>query len=333
MRVPLIIWTLLIVWASLYPFKFIPVAAAGFIWDPPQGVSDWVDLVANIFFYIPFGFLAMAEWNGKRRTGILAVTLAGAILSVAMETAQIYVPTRDSSMRDLVSNTTGAFTGCCLWLKVRRFYFPKLFRLRPTAWIFIFFWLLWQLFPFMPELRRYKITEFLQQLHSFAFRGREFGDIFIASVFLCAFTVGREVNRNAAASGAYRLERAEIGSAVLFPVLAIQWMVADINFSSARIMAAIAGVVVYLVWRPSTRRGWATMGGIVLAWAIIRELYPFDRSLPPVSFLPFGSFEAAVDISIRSLAGRLFLFSAAATALLRSIKTQSEIVIVGPAAP
>ena len=72
------------------------------------------DLVANIFFFLPVGyFSAMFLW--LRRMKIVRIitlsVIAGLLLSVSVELLQIFLPSRYSSMVDVLSNTAGTAIG------------------------------------------------------------------------------------------------------------------------------------------------------------------------------------------------------------------------------
>lgn len=81
------------------------------------------DFLLNVIGFIPLGFLYFLERvkAGKKslpRSATEAVML-GVALSLAVELTQAWLPTRDSSMADLIANTAGALTGAAggiLWL-------------------------------------------------------------------------------------------------------------------------------------------------------------------------------------------------------------------------
>lgn len=70
-----------------------------------KGVADFI---LNVILFAPLG-IALAHANER----FLRVCLAGALLSGAIELAQLYIPGRDSSLGDVLSNTTGAAAGYC----------------------------------------------------------------------------------------------------------------------------------------------------------------------------------------------------------------------------
>jgi VanZ family protein len=109
----------LVVYASLYPFTgwrsqgHNPWA---FMWAPwPQywtGFDAWVNFVG----YLPLGLLLMMAFSrlvGGGVAWLFAVVLASG-LSLAMEVAQAYLPSRVPSQMDLVLNAGGAAAGATL---------------------------------------------------------------------------------------------------------------------------------------------------------------------------------------------------------------------------
>jgi len=105
-----------VVYASLYPFsgwrlpnddatKFL---SAGW---PSYVVSS--DVVLNILAYMPFGLLLTLLWMVRVPRWVAAVlTLAaGMLLSLSIEFAQAYLPTRISSNVDVLTNSIGILAG------------------------------------------------------------------------------------------------------------------------------------------------------------------------------------------------------------------------------
>jgi len=106
----------LIVYASLYPFAN---------WRD-QGIAPWLfltapwpkywtgfDVVSNVLGYMPIGFFLTlgALRTGHMRWAVWVAVPVAAALSLAMETLQIYLPSRVPSNLDLVLNILGAALG------------------------------------------------------------------------------------------------------------------------------------------------------------------------------------------------------------------------------
>lgn len=79
-------------------------------WIPFSHGLHPLDLIANVLLFTPFG--AVFAW-GRRRSAITRAVLAGALLSLAIETYQVYCHGHFPTMTDVVTNLTGT------WLAAR----------------------------------------------------------------------------------------------------------------------------------------------------------------------------------------------------------------------
>jgi VanZ family protein len=109
------LYGLAIVYASLQPF-------ANWMAPPPDTpyflFAAWpprwarYDVVMNFVAYFPLGFLVALVPRGRRPLERVAIAVgAGALMSLAMETLQMFLPTRDASIADFLSNASGAAFG------------------------------------------------------------------------------------------------------------------------------------------------------------------------------------------------------------------------------
>jgi VanZ family protein len=109
-------YLLVIGYASLQPFR-------GWRW-PPEDILHFVtapwprfitlqDVAVNFAAYVPLGLLLSIGWGARYgpARGAIAASLAAALLSVAMEAAQMFLPARIASNVDLLANTLGALLG------------------------------------------------------------------------------------------------------------------------------------------------------------------------------------------------------------------------------
>lgn len=162
--------TLLIVYGSLYPWRFdFSRGHAGALWILLHAWPRvwnrfiWRDAGVNVAIYAPFG--AAAFRSLARRMGAAwampAAVLLGAALSASMEMLQVYVPGRDCSLLDLATNTAGAAAGAlafAVWRAdvERRPANGQWIPRRPYtgAILLLAFWAGFQWYPFFPSLGR-----------------------------------------------------------------------------------------------------------------------------------------------------------------------------------
>jgi len=136
----LVAYVLLVVYASLYPlagWRAPGGPAWGFLLAPwPRYVTGF-DLAANFLGYVPYGLLAaLAARPPLGRTGAsLLALLTAAALSLAMESAQSFLPARIPSNVDVLANMAGALCGGVsgAWLAPRLLGDGPLRRMRAEA--------------------------------------------------------------------------------------------------------------------------------------------------------------------------------------------------------
>ena len=153
----------LIVYGSLYPFSFATVEGAGpleLLKTMSFSRTTRSDSAANVLLYLPLG--ACLTWLLVARLGgllaAILATLVGAVLSFAIEYAQLYETRRVASLFDLLFNTIGAFVGAWIALAIaatgRRLHASPLAGLlrHPVASALLFSWICYRLAPFVPVL-------------------------------------------------------------------------------------------------------------------------------------------------------------------------------------
>ena len=107
-----------IVYASLQPFTGWvapepPVRYFLWHWGQRWAVAD---AVFNVAAYVPLGAALVIAWPNRwsLKAKIAATLVLAAMLSIGMETAQMWLPSRDASVRDVLANSVGAFVGTLL---------------------------------------------------------------------------------------------------------------------------------------------------------------------------------------------------------------------------
>jgi len=92
--------------------------------DPHPYFSDTGDVLINVLGFIPFGFFFYIYRDQTRpggwvRNAVVTVTLSG-LISLTIELIQVYLPTRSSSLTDLVCNIAGSLIGAVIALLTLR---------------------------------------------------------------------------------------------------------------------------------------------------------------------------------------------------------------------
>ena len=116
-----LLFTLFIFYGALIPFDFVfsneqvIQRIKNFNWMPfvdADGSRHSIpDIVQNILFFIPFGFLGVLSFARNKFFAVFAVTFFGFIISLNVEILQLFTRNRNTSVTDLASNTIGAGAG------------------------------------------------------------------------------------------------------------------------------------------------------------------------------------------------------------------------------
>ena len=86
-------------------------------WDEFQpSWSYWKNVLINIAGFVPLGFVFCAYFVSVRRMNraVFATIALGAAISLTIEVLQAFLPTRDSGMTDIITNTLGTGIGAML---------------------------------------------------------------------------------------------------------------------------------------------------------------------------------------------------------------------------
>jgi VanZ family protein len=314
-----VITLMFIVYGSLYPFALrarplphgiLDVFLASLAQRPGRG-----DTIANVLLYVPFGlFLALvlpARFGAGARS--VGTTGAGFVLSAAIEITQLYDVGRHTSLYDLITNTTGAALGALVAVCGRHVLaIPAGSTLAdPAAAVFAVSWVGYRLAPFVPTLNFQALKDTVKPL------------------FLSPTLTGRDVLRH-------------FVSWLLFATLteaALEWRhrwlslwltfvgieTARLFLVGARITPAelVGGALACLLWA-LPRRGapaWLMVTVLLTVTATIIEglaPYTFRPTPAPFHLIPFyGFLGGAVELNVRSLLQKLFLYGGLVWALTR----------------
>lgn len=160
---------ILILYGSLFPFRFAALGEIGFI-ELVESLrfqrTSRGDLVANVLLYMPFGLCLVLAWPARwRRPAALAWTvLLGTLLSVGVELLQVHESSRVSSLTDVLINAIGTLAGgliAIVYLALgTTLRIPGIAagRPEPVPLGVLLLWLAFRLAPFVPTIdwQKYK---------------------------------------------------------------------------------------------------------------------------------------------------------------------------------
>lgn len=315
----LLLVTVLILYGSLYPWRFhakaLPASPLWMLlhaWPRPFHRTDLLDGAINIPLYVPFGmffFLAMSE--ARPRAARAALAAAGAmLLSTCVELAQLFDSGRVTSLYDVVCNTVGAVIGVGLARS-----FPGAISgaineieskgaFRPTsALALLYLWAGAELFPLIPSLRLSTLhvkLAILRQPQNWPSR-----DVFesfagwLALAFLVEALAGR--------SKALRLAPAAL------LIIPFKLLIAGRTMTGYEVVGALFGIAAWVLLGASLKaKGMA--GLFALIAMVAAGLTPFRFASQPqhftwIPFLPL--LEAPWESAFQILLEKSFLYGAA----------------------
>lgn len=112
---------LLILFTTVYPFRFFPVE----VQDLSRNIDlrilrpgATIDYTRNVLLFIPIGFGVGALMTKRRSsftTTLVLVLFVGLLVALSVEVMQLFLPDRETSVADILSNVSGAFLGFLLF--------------------------------------------------------------------------------------------------------------------------------------------------------------------------------------------------------------------------
>lgn len=289
---------------SLYPWEFLlHPKLSGLQWTPLTTRRPLMDAALNVLLYIPLGAAGLLSVR-RRWVGWSIALTAGCSLSGAIEWVQLWSTQRYGTYTDLLANSAGTLAGATAahlaarWGWFERWNDPKRdsrWRIRPGTEPLFGFWMLWQMFPFIPWISLPRLTGLANLTAPWSWLTMA---ECLAGFALLRLAMGRT----------YWLWAA-------FAALPAQAMLIDRALSPAALAGAALG------WVLAERGLWEKIRPEVWlpAWLVFEELRPF-RLAPKHAFawIPFSTwYEASSGNYYAVVFGKLFLYTAVVWSLRR----------------
>ncbi len=295
---------------SLYPYQFhVPASGVGPVatlldsWaDPP---SSFGDLVANILLYVPLGFLGALTMSSGWGVRLGMMSLAGLLLSTAVELAQFYDPGRVTNMSDVYLNTFGATLGAIaalLFGAVPRYRPMSKIKFHPIPILLLTAMLGYHLFPYVPTIDLHKYWLSLRSIilapHASPYQVLRYLALWLTTCCLIGAITG------------YRRSRGLVPFFVAC-VFVSKILIEGLVLSLPEIIGAGLAVAFWLV-AGRRRRAAILLAAAVLSAAIVAErLEPFEFQATARAFgwLPFRSFlDGSLEVNTMSFLEKFFLY-------------------------
>ena len=318
MRRFLLLIVAIVAYGSLYPWNFEFTSAAG---DPVRILlhgwpGEWNryvlrDIILNVMVYVPLGLLAVLVFR-RRRSHAFAVAAAiafGFLLSVTMELLQVYVPGRDSSLLDVLTNTLGAAAGASFAIYfeggIRGLMRRRDGQFRAAATLLLLVWAVSELYPLFPEIGRSHVRQELALL--FRFRGLSLVETWANAAEW--FAAGLALD-------ALFARMRTFGLAIAMMCVPAQLVITSRTLTLAEIAGALLALGLWhFVARESRARWCAWMLGSAI---LLRQFQPFYfLAIPqPFSWIPFAAtLESTREAATAIIARKAFDYGALIWAL------------------
>ena len=286
--------TFLIVYGSLYPFRFEGADVAGLrdlmdrlTWAP----TTRSDIAANVLLYLPFG--ACLGWMLAARLGgpvaIALASVAGLLLATCIEAAQVFETRRVASLADLVYNGVGALAGGALAVLLRaarrqlRHHPLHQVIAQPIAAALLLLWAGYRLAPFAVSLDP---SEWLASFGPLREHPGAWIDLQAVSGYLVAWLVVSQAIATLLPRSAPVATLAGLMALLTCCTALISGKHLDPNDMLAM---AVALAIAWPLSRLQAHRSAALLAWVTAAWLVFEGLEPFDFRLDPDVFglVPF----------------------------------------------
>lgn len=311
-----------VAYASLYPFELralAPDAFAQLLATASHPIDSWINLLSNILFYMPFGFLATTALRRaeiKPISTAVGITIAGAALSVLMELTQMHVAGRLSTFADIYPNTAGAGFGACLGVAARLWAIrPRggIASIAPVPALLLALFLAYRLFPYVPSLDVHAYWRAVQPLIVHP-RLELFEMLHYAVMWFAVAVLLRRLSLPWQVPGLALL--------LMGAVWVAKILILHNQLTASEAVGGIAGLIAWAILGRAGDRRVAAMTALVLGlWIVASRLTPFVFTAHSSAFgwVPFAALmQGSMSINTIALLEKSFVYGTMLWALGRA---------------
>lgn len=302
----------LIFYGSLYPFDFdfssVYYLDTSGLLGGDRVVTRRGDVLGNIGLFVPFGAVGMLALGSGRSTAarVVLLILAGFFVAAAAQVLQLFLPSRDAALGDILWNLAGCALGAAVVAPaaVRSRLLVQVGTALPLfPLLLLACWAVGTLAPFVPSIDLQAYKESVKPLFALPsilsvpfLRG-------CVTWLVLAWLVNRHWPQWAA--GLW------LACAALATVLA-RIVIVQNSISASEILGIVLALMLWPALRRQRRATAYLLAGVVLL-VVVASLEPFD--FQPVarafSWIPFsGGLSGSMLVNIKAMATKAFLLGA-----------------------
>ncbi|WP_423823721.1 VanZ family protein [Salinisphaera sp. SPP-AMP-43] len=301
-----------IVYCSLYPFRFhaahLGDALSALLSHRHMNQQPLAGLISNVVLYLPLGIFAVLALRPRhgRLQSVLAATLFGSVLCIAMELTQFFDWRRVTTLTDVYPNAAGTAIGALIGLAISvpaRFGLGRALRREPIAAVLVALFFVYRLFPYLPTLDAglwwYAITPVFIQPQLDLYAIARYAALWAAIAFWLSRLTAGPTRRWALPI--------TVGIMLLARVLIVNNRLDPSEIAGIAIVLASGPLLMARSARPMAMRLFVALAGIILG----AHLWPFHWQAGGDSFgwLPFAwLLHTHPEIYTRSIVEKAFVY-------------------------
>ena len=305
---PLVLVAILISYGSLYPFSLTwPRSleqALGELFARPQWWTSLSDVAANVLLFVPLGVAIVVAIIGRPHAGAwrLVWIALSLVLALALQVAQVFVPSRAAALADVLWNGVGLAIGLLVGNAARALLQRRGVggdRLAIASMLALAFWAGWRLWPFVPTIDFQHFKDSLKPLllHP-AFNLWSFASMAVSVAMLAALV------------SSLRQPRIFLVLIALAAVAVRPFLVQQAVTVSVVTGTAVGLALGLAALRMGMQRALPLLILLAIVWFTADSLRPFEFSAEPgpLNWLPFAAMLAgSMDNNLAALCGLAFV--------------------------